>query len=670
MEEFRHTFVRLCRDNHIEAQECVLTALKSAEQTPSTAVLNLSTNNVSAKNCAALGKVLATDRTFVELRLSDCMLTEDAVKGIAYGLTSNVWCRKLDLKGNNIRGVGVEVLGKMLRHNNTLASMCLEWNSVGMIDNSFAVFCEGLGSNSALKALDLRNNQISHDGAAELAAGLKRNTSLKSLDLRWNNVGLLGGRALLEMLESNKTLTRLELAGNNVPSDILKAIETAVGHNGDRQALSESYSKRTQTLTHHIRQLEKDKNSQMGDLMNTLDRQEEILRKTKRSSSHKIGSLQESLEERKAAFNSLAAKLALTESELSLAEQKYNDSTIVIQRLKQELADNNSSHQSELRREREDRALTETKMLKELSESNDRCIHLESKLGDVERKCKQQQEEIFDLKEQVAHLQADLKLKRAQYDDKIQQIKQQNKETVREMDVLKQKEINRLHQESEESEKVLKDRIGKLERQRLDLEEEVGRHKSLLAQERLQAEEQLMIAKQRAKTEEDHRVKQLEDKVHLLQTTKDDLHLQCNQQTGMISDLQSKNSNLSLELESMRRRLEDLNVELANKNNVVMTEVGKVKMEMTQQLSKFEGERQMTSELRDKLDKADRELSEQLLRHREAMETKDKEIVLLQEKLKGRELELTRIKEEESQRATMLQSAILNYCNRPSLPSK
>lgn len=42
---------------------------------------------------------------------------------------------------------------------------------------------------------------------------------------------------------------------------------------------------------------------------------------------------------------------------------------------------------------------------------------------------------------------------------------------------------------------------------------------------------------------------------------------------------------------------------------MVMTEVGRVKMEMTQQLSKFEGERQMTSELRDKLNKADRELS-------------------------------------------------------------
>lgn len=52
------------------------------------------------------------------------------------------------------------------------------------------------------------------------------------------------------------------------------------------------------------------------------------------------------------------------------------------------------------------------------------------------------------------------------------------------------------------------------------------------------------------------------------------------------------------------------------------------------------------------------------------MEEKDKEIVLLQEKLKGRELELTRIKEEESQRTTMLQTAIMNYCSRPGLPAK
>jgi hypothetical protein len=64
-----------------------------------------------------------------------------------------------------------------------LASLCLEWNAVGLIENAFAVFCDGLGANSTLVTLDIRSNQISHVGAAELANALKRNASLRSLGL-------------------------------------------------------------------------------------------------------------------------------------------------------------------------------------------------------------------------------------------------------------------------------------------------------------------------------------------------------------------------------------------------------------------------------------------------------------------------------------------------------
>lgn len=56
---------------------------------------------------------------------------------------------------------------------------------MGMLDNSFTVFCDGLGSNTSLRALDLRNNQISHDSVAELAAALKRNVHLRSLGEWW-----------------------------------------------------------------------------------------------------------------------------------------------------------------------------------------------------------------------------------------------------------------------------------------------------------------------------------------------------------------------------------------------------------------------------------------------------------------------------------------------------
>lgn len=62
-----------------------------------------------------------------------------------------------------------------------LCSLCLEWNALGLIDSSFAVFCDGIAANSTLQNLDLRNNQVNHEGATELASCLKRNTALRAL---------------------------------------------------------------------------------------------------------------------------------------------------------------------------------------------------------------------------------------------------------------------------------------------------------------------------------------------------------------------------------------------------------------------------------------------------------------------------------------------------------
>ena len=95
---------------------------------------------------------------------------------------------------------------------------------MAMIDSSFGAFCEGLGSNKHLQVIDLRNNQISHDGASSLATALRRNSALRVVDLRWNNAGLIGGRSLLGALETNRRVVKLELAGNNTPNDVLKAI--------------------------------------------------------------------------------------------------------------------------------------------------------------------------------------------------------------------------------------------------------------------------------------------------------------------------------------------------------------------------------------------------------------------------------------------------------------
>ncbi|XP_052068540.1 leucine-rich repeat-containing protein 45-like [Mytilus californianus] len=664
MDEFRHTFVRLCRDNHTDPPDFIIHQLKSFENTSKRgkAILDLSTNSLSPKPCHILGKVIATDRTFLEYKFADCMLSEDAVKGISNGFAHNSYCKSLDMKGNNIRGAGAEALGKMLHHNQSLLKLCLEWNALGMLDNSFSLFCEGLGSNECLQALDLRNNQINHDCAIELAANLKRNKTLRAIDLRWNNVGLLGGRAILEMLHTNKTVCRLELAGNNIPGDILKSIETAIGQNEDRAVLSEDHKKKMQMLTKHVKQIETDKSLQMNDLMDTIEKQEDVLRNTKRTTTQQVAQLQEALEERKSSFNALASKLSMTESELALQEQKTHDVEIVVERLKQELSGRHSSHNEDLRKERETRATMEAQLHKELSESSDKNIQLQAKLDDTERKCRLQQDQIFELKEQVTHLQAEIKIKGAHFEERLQSERNRHKEDLRDAEQIRQKEVSRVRQDADEVEANLRERIQQLEMTRLELEEEISRQKNHNMSNKLQHEEQLTIVKQKFQSEEENRYSQLEEKLRVTQLLKDEVQSRCNQQNSTVSDLTSRNSTLTLETETMKKRVEEMQQELAEKNAVTFAEVGKVKLDLNQALNKLEAERKVQTELRDQLSDSDRKTSEQILRYREACEEKDAELDSLRRRLKSRELEVSHVREEESQRAKMLQMAVLNYC--------
>ena len=60
--------------------------------------------------------------------------------------------------------------------------------------------------------------------------------------------------------------------------------------------------------------------------------------------------------------------------------------------------------------------MVEGKLHKELIEVNETNMKLENKADELERKVRSQQEQIYELKEQLTHNQADLKLKTAHFD--------------------------------------------------------------------------------------------------------------------------------------------------------------------------------------------------------------------------------------------------------------
>ena len=97
------------------------------------------------------------------------------------GLTKNTSIKSVFLKGNNISGNSVVLLGRLLRLNSTISRLSLEWNCVGLDQDCFLGLCAGLASNKGLQVLDLRNNQLTHQAVVALSSALRVNNTVKHL---------------------------------------------------------------------------------------------------------------------------------------------------------------------------------------------------------------------------------------------------------------------------------------------------------------------------------------------------------------------------------------------------------------------------------------------------------------------------------------------------------
>lgn len=120
-------------------------------------------------------------------------------------------------------------------------------------------------------------------------------------------------------------------------------------------------------------------------------------------------------------------------------------------------------------------------------------------------------------------------------------------------------QLERVEKEADNQEHLLKERINRLETTRIELEEELGRSRNHVAEERLRAEEHVMQVRAKVKVEQEERVHALEEKVRTLQAGRDEMTSHAAQQAHSVGDLQTKNANLSIDNEALRRRIDDLN---------------------------------------------------------------------------------------------------------------
>lgn len=657
MEELQRAYSRLCKESGAEPQEAVLQRLHGLLR----GRLDLATQSLTLDTCRALGKLLQKEALLTELVLSDCMLSDEGATLLLQGLCVNTVVRFLDLKGNNLCAAGAEALGKLLRQNKSIQSLTLEWNSLGPWEDAFATFCGALAANSTLRQLDLRNNQISHKGAEELALALRSNASLQQLDLRWNHIGLLGGRALANCLPSNRTLWRLELAGNSIPSDVLRAVEQAMDRNQDRQASVRESQARAHILSKEVQHLREEKSKQFLDLMETIDRQRQEMAKSSTASAARVGRLQEALSERHSVISALKAKLQMAEAALALSEQKARDLGERLATAEQEQRSLAQRQAKEHRLELQEAADRESKLLRDLSAAQEKNLRLRNQVDELERKVKSQQEQLFLSRQELTTTSAELKMRAAQAEERLELEKTRSRQNLEDAEHLRFKEVEHMTRHLEESEKAMQDRVQRLEAVRLSLEEELSQVKAAALSERGRAEEELLKAKSQVRLEEQQRLAHLEEKLRLLAQARDEAQSACLQQKQMVADAQARASQLGLQVEGLRRHLEELQQELSNKDQEKAAEVTRVRLELQEQNGRLQAELTAQEALKEKAAALERQLKVIASDHREALLDRESENASLREKLRLKEAEIARIREEEAQRASFLQNAVLAY---------
>ncbi|CAF3143188.1 unnamed protein product [Rotaria socialis] len=682
MDQLITLYHECCATYHVEPNETVVGEIEKASHGDhQTKTFNLSSLSIPEAQYTVLGKIFSRDFLFTSIHLNDCNLSNEALQAFLHGLVTNTTCKTLELKGNRIHGAGTEALAQVLRRNQTLQNLRLEWNQIGAMDSpAFSSFCDAISMNKSLIELDLRNNDISHVGGSELAAVLKRNVTLRILDLRWNNIGPVGGRALLAVCQSNSTLNEIQLTGNNVPDDIMQNINNALAKNTEKRQVHFGHSKNMAVIARQLQNVHTEKDRQITSVLQRVSIQEQAMLKANKSLADKVKKLQDALTDHKLAFNAVSAKNALLEADITVATQQYNDAQHDIKKLKIEKDQLLHQTQRDYQQEKDGLFNIQEKLQRDLNESLETQRRLSEKVHDLERKNETLQTTVHELREAITINDRDHHLKIASLDDENQRLKLKHKEDLKDHELMSMRESQRLKESYETREQNLKEQVTKLENFRTALEREVNSLKSTISTQKLNYEENFQQEKLRLKNEEEKKQHELQDRISSLITTREDLESRYGQQLLCNREFQQKINFQLVEIETLKRQIESVQTSNLSKDTEILESREKLKTDFEKRLRLIQKDIDINTELKDRIKQLENDLKgnytltlleiyyfssiDQRFNDRNTIRELETRLADIQTKLNQREQEVSRLKHDEERRLHFLRTAMLDYIGR------
>ena len=217
----------LLKGNGLDDDGMILIA-QSLCRLSSLKVYNLQDNNVTERSAEALASVISSNTGLEELYFGNNYINLGIGK-IAVSLQKISALKKLNLDNNNITEHVAKQLSGAIRSNISLDGIWLSDNCLG---SSTAIVVNALKGLSTLKILDLNNNKNrSKELAPAIASVVSKNKSLKILSLSGNNLGDDGIATIARSLCKHVRLKILCLQNNNMTEKSAESLASVISSN-------------------------------------------------------------------------------------------------------------------------------------------------------------------------------------------------------------------------------------------------------------------------------------------------------------------------------------------------------------------------------------------------------------------------------------------------------
>ncbi|XP_023234208.1 coiled-coil domain-containing protein 39-like isoform X1 [Centruroides sculpturatus] len=357
----------------------------------------------------------------------------------------------------------------------------------------------------------------------------------------------------------------------------------------------------------------------------------------------RVHKLQENLEE---------SNGKLEESNKQLTEMKAENL-----KLKEE-------HQEQLHKATKLRLDSVSEVVSKMDEIKEENRYLQLQLESNLKTQELQSKKIGKLQDAVESLEEQIKQLEITHEEKIETMKQEQKELIKEMKYLKQQEILKIKTEMEEREKSLNENLSRFEEEKSQLKQEIIKLNGKLLEEKTKTEDLLQQQRLELHKDMNEQCSHLLVKLHSLQKENDNHFKIISQQKFEIAQLQSAKEYLQVENDNQSKLIDQLKEQIACKDAELRRLITNYEEENKEKHKELMNEKENQKILYNKinyLETKNVKLDGMQQKLSNAIKCKDYEIQGLKEKLEQKEVELRQLQKNEIHRTAQLYSAFKNF---------